>query len=269
MVVRLQLIIAGPAGSPYHAHAVTHSGHSGSCATAPPRLRAGKWWETYSVTLTCIYSPGSLGFGGGGVIFPEVPNREGETKNAPWCHFWEHLRSLLLFTQPKLYLHFLTESHPCIIISPHQKLLSLNFPVDTTTQTIDKWAGRERERGRRARPGMKQVDGPLRSASAGTPRLHPPILFTNAHRCSNIISCGTRCYLAFLAPLRRHLPMFSRHDINSPKEACSLTDSPSWNLTDNDFVFAEAGAPWGVGGEKCVLGLCFKKKKKKIFPALP
>lgn len=52
--------------------------------------------------------------------------------------------------------------------------------------------------------------------------------------------------------------MFSRHDINSPKEACSLTDSPSWNLTDNDFVFAEAGAPWGVGGEKCVMGSCFK-----------
>lgn len=75
-----------------------------------------------------------------------------------------------------------------------------------------------------------------------------PILFTNAHRCFNIISYGTRCYLSFLAPLRRHLPMFSRHDINSPKEACSLTDSPYWNLTDNDFVFAEAGAPWGVGG---------------------
>lgn len=54
--------------------------------------------------------------------------------------------------------------------------------------------------------------------------------------------------------------MFSRHDINSPKEACSLTDSPYWNLTDNDFVFAEAGAPWGVG-EECVMGLCFK-----IFP---
>lgn len=85
-----------------------------------------------------------------------------------------------------------------------------------------------------------------------------PILFTNAHRCFNIISCGTRCYLAFLVPLRRHLPMFSRHDINSLKEACSLTDSPYWNLTDNDFVFAEAGAPWGVGGEKCVMGLCFK-----------
>lgn len=51
--------------------------------------------------------------------------------------------------------------------------------------------------------------------------------------------------------------MFSRHDINSPKEACSLTDSPSWNLTDNDFVFAETGAPWGVE-EKCVMGLCFK-----------
>lgn len=51
--------------------------------------------------------------------------------------------------------------------------------------------------------------------------------------------------------------MFSRHDINSPKEACSLTDSPYWNLTDNDFVFAEAGAPLGVG-EKCVMGLCFK-----------
>lgn len=49
--------------------------------------------------------------------------------------------------------------------------------------------------------------------------------------------------------------MFSRHDINSPKEACSLTDSPYWNLTDNDFVFAEPGAPWGVG-EKCVMGLC-------------
>lgn len=86
-----------------------------------------------------------------------------------------------------------------------------------------------------------------------------PMLFTNAHRCFNIISCGTRCYLAFLAPLRRHLPMFSRHDINSPKEACSLTDSPYWNLTNNDFVFAEAGAPWGVGGEKRVVGLCFKK----------
>lgn len=52
--------------------------------------------------------------------------------------------------------------------------------------------------------------------------------------------------------------MFSRHDINSPKEACSLTDSPSWNLTDNDFVFAETGAPWGVEEEKCVMGLCFK-----------
>lgn len=38
MVVRLQLIIAGPAGSPYHAHAVTHSCHSGSCATASPQL---------------------------------------------------------------------------------------------------------------------------------------------------------------------------------------------------------------------------------------
>lgn len=41
--------------------------------------------------------------------------------------------------------------------------------------------------------------------------------------------------------------MFSRHDINSPKEARSLTDSPYWNLTDNDFVFAEPGAPRGVG----------------------
>lgn len=52
--------------------------------------------------------------------------------------------------------------------------------------------------------------------------------------------------------------MFSRHDINSPKEARSLTDSTSWNLTDNDFVFAEAGAPWGVGEELCVMDLCFK-----------
>lgn len=90
------------------------------------------------------------------------------------------------------------------------------------------------------------------------PTFASSILFTNAHRCFNIISCGTRCYLSFLAPLRRHLPMFSRHDINSPKEANSLTDSPSWNLTDNDFVFAEAGGPWGVGGEKYVMGLCFK-----------
>lgn len=53
--------------------------------------------------------------------------------------------------------------------------------------------------------------------------------------------------------------MFSRHDINSPKEACSLTDSPYWNLTDNDFVFAEAGAPWGVGREMRY-GLVFQKK---------
>lgn len=102
------------------------------------------------------------------------------------------------------------------------------------------------------------MDGPLRSAPAGTPAFASPALFTNAHRCFNIISCGTRCYLSFLAPLRRHLPMFSRHDINSPKEARSLTDSTSWNLTDNDFVFAEAGAPWGVGEEQCVMDLCFK-----------
>lgn len=90
-----------------------------------------------------------------------------------------------------------------------------------------------------------------------------PILLTNAHRCFNIISCGTRCYLSLLAPLRRHLPMFSRHDINSPKEACSLTDSPSWNLTDNDFVFAEARAPLGVGGEMRY-GLVFQN-----LPSLP
>lgn len=31
----LQLITAGPPGSPYHALTVTHAGHSGSCATAP------------------------------------------------------------------------------------------------------------------------------------------------------------------------------------------------------------------------------------------
>lgn len=49
--------------------------------------------------------------------------------------------------------------------------------------------------------------------------------------------------------------MFSRHDINSPKEVCSLTDSPSWNLTDNDFLFAEAGAPWGVEVEEMHRGL--------------
>ena len=97
------------------------------------------------------------------------------------------------------------------------------------------------------------------------PTLASPILFTNALRCFNIISFGTRCYLSFLAPLRRHLPMFSRHDINSPKEACSLTDSPYWNLTDNDFVFAEPGALLGVG-EKCVVGLCIKKTKKKRPP---
>lgn len=96
------------------------------------------------------------------------------------------------------------------------------------------------------------------------PTFASSILFTNAHRCFNIISYGTRCYLSFLAPLRRHLPMFSRHDINSPKEACSLTDSPSWNLTDNDFVFAEAGSPWGVEEEKCAMGLCFKN-----LPSLP
>lgn len=34
----LQLIIAGPPGSPYHALAVTHAGHSGSCARASPAL---------------------------------------------------------------------------------------------------------------------------------------------------------------------------------------------------------------------------------------
>lgn len=51
-------------------------------------------------------------------------------------------------------------------------------------------------------------------------------------------------------PARATLCVFSRHDINSPKEARSLTDSPYWNLSDNDFVFAEAGAPWGVGGER-------------------
>lgn len=49
--------------------------------------------------------------------------------------------------------------------------------------------------------------------------------------------------------------MFSRHDINSPKEVCSLTDSLSWNLTDNDFLFAEAGAPWGVEVEEMHRGL--------------
>lgn len=31
------------------------------------------------------------------------------------------------------------------------------------------------------------------------------------------------------------------------KELCSLTDSPSRNLSDNDFLFAEAVAPRGVG----------------------
>lgn len=102
------------------------------------------------------------------------------------------------------------------------------------------------------------MDGPLRSAPAGTPAFASSVLFTNAHRCFNIISCGTRCYLSFLAPLGRHLPVFSRHDINSPKEARSLTDSPSWNLTDNDFVFAEAGAPWGFGEEQCVMDFCFR-----------
>lgn len=96
------------------------------------------------------------------------------------------------------------------------------------------------------------------------PTFASPILFTNAHRCFNIISCGTRCYLSFLAPLRRHLPMFSRHDINSPKEACSLTDSPSWNLTDNDFVFAEAGAPWGCWRREMRYGLVLQN-----LPSLP
>lgn len=38
----LQLIIAGPPGSPYHALTVTHAGHSGSCATASPQLCAVK-----------------------------------------------------------------------------------------------------------------------------------------------------------------------------------------------------------------------------------
>lgn len=108
------------------------------------------------------------------------------------------------------------------------------------------------------------MDGPLRSAPAGTPAFASPVLFTNAHRCFNIISCGTRCYLSFRAPLRRHLPVFSRHDINSPKEARSLTDLPSWNLTDNDFVFAEAGAPWGVGEEQCVMDLCFNPPPLQI-----
>lgn len=110
-------------------------------------------------------------------------------------------------------------------------------------------------------PGVKQVDGPLRTRICWGPyTFASPILLTNAHRCSNWISCGTRCYLSFLAPLRRHLAMFSRHDINSPKEARSLTDSPYWNLTDNDFVFAEAGAPWGCwgGGRNGLWALCFQ-----------
>lgn len=110
----------------------------------------------------------------------------------------------------------------------------------------------------RSSPGASRWMGPLRSASAGTPRLHPPTRFTNAHRCFTIISRGTRCYLSFLAPLKGHLPMFSRHDINSPKEARSLTDSPYWNLTDNDFVFAEAGAPQGVLGREMRYGFVFQ-----------
>ena len=39
--------------------------------------------------------------------------------------------------------------------------------------------------------------------------------------------------------------MFSRHDINSLKKPF-LDRRPYWNLTDNDFVFAEAHAPWGI-----------------------
>lgn len=61
------------------------------------------------------------------------------------------------------------------------KPLSLNFPKQTIIQSIDKWtvgAGWVVFREGSvplfsSSPGMKQVDGPLRSASAGTPRLHP------------------------------------------------------------------------------------------------
>lgn len=37
-----------------------------------------------------------------------------------------------------------------------------------------------------------------------------------------------------------------------------MTDSPYWNLTDNDFVFAEAGAPWGVERREMGYGLVFQ-----------
>lgn len=73
-------------------------------------------------------------------------------------------------------------------------------------------------------------------------------------------------YPSSTAPLRRHLAVFSRHDRNPPKELGSLTDSPSRNLSDNDFLFAEAGAPRGVGREErrnASRAPWFKKKKKK------
>lgn len=55
--------------------------------------------------------------------------------------------------------------------------------------------------------------------------------------------------------------MFSRHDKNPPKKP-HLDRLPYWNLTDNDFVFAEPRAPWGIGRNECYGGSCFKSSFK-------
>lgn len=59
-----------------------------------------------------------------------------------------------------------------------------------------------------------------------------------------------------LVALRRHPPcLVGMTEILGRKEARSLTDSPYWNLSDNDFVFASCAHP-GVQ-RTCFMGSAF------------
>lgn len=159
----MQLIIAGPAGCPYHAHAVTHSDHTDPCATASPRLCVGD--ETYSCTLTALTAR---------VLYVRCFKMKDLCPYQKYilrCNFFFGIKSSLIL--PKFYI-LKPKFCSYFILAPsyflHPSFLYFSLKKRSSKVLI---TGLEEQSAPLLLSRMKQVDGPLCSASAGTPRLHP------------------------------------------------------------------------------------------------